>query len=251
MMAMDCSTCLELMAARVDDELGPDERRDLDLHLRSCATCGEEYGMQNRIHRQLAGASLRYAAPDLLEARIRQAIAAPQPVAVVSRARRPWLRLAAAGVVIAALSSMVTVASVRSRAGDSIASQVVASHVRSLQPGHLTDIVSTNQHNVKPWFNGRTDVSPSVPDLTSHDFALIGGRLDYVNGRSAAVVVYARRQHMINVYTWPDADGASTPPRVTTRNGYNLIEWRAGGLEHWVVSDLNVTELQEIARALE
>lgn len=249
-MTIDCTACLELLAARVDDELGPDDRHDVDLHLRSCGACSEEYEMQTRIHRQVGGASLRYPVPDLLEARIRQAIGTPQAVAP-PRVRAPWIRLAAAGVVVAVLSSAATIASLRARAGDPIVNEVVASHVRSLQPGHLTDIVSTNQHNVKPWFNGRTDVSPAVPDLSSRGFELIGGRLDYVGGRSAAVVVYARRQHMINVYTWPDPDGESTAPRITTRNGYNLIEWRAAGLRHWVVSDLNLNELQDIARALE
>jgi anti-sigma factor RsiW len=115
-------------------------------------------------------------------------------------------------------------------------------------PGHLTDVVSTNQHNVKPWFNGRVDMSPSVPGLDSAGFPLVGGRTDYVRGRAVPVVVYARRQHMINVYAWPEA-GSASKPRASTRNGYHFVTWRGDGVEYWAVSDLNTKELDEFVAA--
>ena len=116
-------------------------------------------------------------------------------------------------------------------------------------PGHLTDVASTNQHNVKPWFNGRIDLSPLVPSLDSIGFPLIGGRLDYLDGRAVAAVVYARRQHVINVYSWPVNAPDIAPVNRTTEKGYHLVEWRRDGLEAWAVSDLNRAELTEFVRA--
>jgi anti-sigma factor RsiW len=155
--------------------------------------------------------------------------------------------MAAAGVLIAALSSIATFAVMRAPANSASEEQVLASHVRSLMPGHLTDVVSTDQHNVKPWFNGKVDLSPPVPDLAANGFVLAGGRVDYVGGRAVAVVVYTRRQHVINVYSWPSAGDA--PPRAATRNGFHLVRWRHDGLEHWAVSDLNAGELNELVTA--
>ena len=110
-------------------------------------------------------------------------------------------------------------------------------------PGHLTDVLSTEHHTVKPWFNGRVDVSPSVPNLDGAGFPLIGGRADYVRGRVVPVVVYARRQHMINVYAWPSTAAGGAPPNDLSRNGYHFVTWRSGGIEYWAVSDLNDAEL--------
>jgi anti-sigma factor RsiW len=115
-------------------------------------------------------------------------------------------------------------------------------------PGHLTDVASTNQHNVKPWFNGRIDLSPVVPSLDSAGFPLIGGRLDYVDGRAVAAVVYARRQHMINVYSWPSGGQDLRPIEAGAEKGYHLMRWRRDGIEAWAVSDLNRAELAEFVR---
>jgi anti-sigma factor RsiW len=116
-------------------------------------------------------------------------------------------------------------------------------------PDHLTDVRSSDQHNVKPWFNGRLDYSPTVPRLDERGFPLIGGRIDYVGGRPVAVIVYGRRQHMINVYAWPTRE-ADAAPTATAENGYNILHWRSGGTERWVVSDLNAEELRAFAALL-
>ena len=151
--------------------------------------------------------------------------------------------------MIAAASSALTVAAMRGRPDRGVGDELLASHLRSLQPGHLTDVVSTNQHNVKPWFNGRVDVSPAVPNLDSLGFPLVGGRTDYVRGRPVPVIVYARRQHVINVYVWPSADDTPSPPHPSSRNGYHFVAWRAAGLEYHAVSDLNTAELDSFAGA--
>ena len=129
--------------------------------------------------------------------------------------------------------------------------EVLSSHLRSLMPGHLTDVASTNQHNVKPWFNGRVDFSPSVPNLDSAGFPLLGGRLDYVDNRPVAALVYGRREHKISVYSWPAANAASgaTSPVSTDVRGYHLMTWNAGGLTYWAVSDVNRDELRDFVRA--
>jgi anti-sigma factor RsiW len=131
-----------------------------------------------------------------------------------------------------------------------VAEAVLASHIRSLMPEHLTDVRSNDQHNVKPWFNGRLDFSPTVPRLDEQGFPLLGGRLDYVHGRPVAVVVYGRRQHVINVFSWPASDDRAATPEPRSRNGYNLERWRQGGVEYWAVSDLNSAELQTFAELL-
>jgi anti-sigma factor RsiW len=251
---MRCSDCREALTSYLDDELMTAEASEVREHLATCAECDRE-------HRALVGTSLllreklvHHPAPDVLKARIRSAIA--QPHAFESpRASRPipvgrprWLLFAAAGLVIAVASSALTFVATRQGASHTAASDVLASHIRSLMPDHLTDIVSTNQHNVKPWFNGRIGLSPPVPNLDSAGFVLVGGRLDYVEGRSVAAVVYSRRQHVINVYAWPTTESPTTATRETSDRGYHLVQWRADGVEYWVVSDLNRAELDQFVK---
>jgi anti-sigma factor RsiW len=130
-----------------------------------------------------------------------------------------------------------------------VAEDIITSHVRSLMAGHLTDVVSNNTHNVKPWFNGKVDLSPTVPKLDSIGFPLVGGRIDYVEGHAVAAVVYTRRQHVINVYSWSRRGPNTDPVAVAGDKGYHLVEWRRDGIEQWAVSDLNTAELMDFARA--
>jgi anti-sigma factor (TIGR02949 family) len=248
-MTMRCADCRESLNALVDGEIAGDEAEALRDHLDGCAECRREHHLLVETSSVLKEGLVRHAAPDVLKARLRSAIAqsplleAPMPARGPSR-----MSLAAAAVVIAIASSGITLAVARRATPPAVGSEVLASHLRSLMPGHLTDVASTNQHNVKPWFNGRVDFSPAVPNLDSIGFPLLGGRLDYVDGRTVAVTVYGRREHKISVYSWPAARGATAPEERDVR-GYHLMTWTAGGISYWAVSDLNPQELAAFVKA--
>ena len=122
--------------------------------------------------------------------------------------------------------------------------ELVADHIRALQPGHLTDVLSSDQHTVKPWFDGRIDYSPPVKDFAGEGFPLIGGRLDYVHDRPVAVLVYRRDKHLIDLYVWPE-QGPASAPVTDAHNGYNIVSWTEGGMAFHAVSDVEATQLRD------
>ena len=254
-----CQPTRASLSAYVDGELPPDDAATIAEHLTTCAQCSAEYESVLDTIALTRTQLERFTAPDVLRARIRGAIATTpaehEPAAANGGYRRgmrrgsSWVRpaLIAAGLLLAAALGSGTTLLVRHQAQpSSMAAQVLSSHLRSLMPNHLTDVASNDQHNVKPWFNGRLDYSPSVPRFDDQGYPLIGGRLDYVGGRPVAVVVYGRRQHLINVFSWPAA-GSDEALTATAANGYTMYRWRSGGIEHWVVSDVNAAELKTFA----
>ena len=258
-MSMQCAECREALPAYLDDELVGGERESMADHLAECEPCAREWQVLSATSGAIRRNLVRHSAPDVLKARIRAALinaaAADATLDAESRPARhtpgpgqprrlSMVPMAVAAVLIAIASSAITIAAMH-RTGSSAANDVLAGHVRSLMPGHLTDVASTNQHNVKPWFNGRVDFSPAVPGLDSAGFPLVGGRLDYVAGRVVPVVVYARRQHIINVFTWPSAGSGGGPLSIATDHGYHLAHWTEPGTEVWAISDLNQPELEQ------
>src|SRR5881394_2756536 len=250
---MDCSDCLEKLGPFVDGELSAGEAALVEEHHKTCADCAAAHRRIVGTSSQLKAGLMRYQAPDVLKARIRASLVeAPRDVPV--RASRSliwsgWPRTIAAAAVVAVVSSALTLVATRQRPAENrIEAEVLASHIRSLMPGHLTDVASNDQHNVKPWFNGRVNMSPDVPRLDSLGFPLVGGRLDYVDGHNVAAVVYTRRQHVINVFSWASPGPAEQTARVSSANGYHLIRARHNGLEIWIASDLNESELENFAR---
>lgn len=259
MMSEICHTTRDRLSAYVDGELPAPQAAAIAEHLTSCVACSEEYELTLDTVGRLRDELKRYKAPDVLRARVRTALASTPSAAEPSSSTRPAARLSrmmrpavwAASLLVAAVSGVAVtrLADRGERRDSSVATEVLASHLRSLMPDHLTDVRSSDQHNVKPWFNGRLDYSPSVPRLEEEGFPLVGGRIDYVSGRPVAVVVYARRQHMINVFSWPTGE-PDRAPTLSGAHGYNVLHWRSQGSERWVVSDLNAGELQSFAALL-
>jgi len=153
--------------------------------------------------------------------------------------------LASFGVGAALAASLVL--AVRPANDGGVVAALVDDHVRSLQPGHLTDVISTDRHTVKPWFDGKLDFAPPVKDLAAQGYPLVGGRLDYLGGRPVAALAYQHGKHPINLFIWPERAGAEAPVD-TARNGYNVLHWSADGMSLWAVSDLEQDELAEFER---
>ena len=193
----------------------------------------------------------RYAPPAGLAARIRNDVreaAAPAPRA---RAARPgaapwrrWLEAAAVYGAGAATAWGIALSVLVVPAQDLTRDAVVAGHVRSLMGAHLADVASSDHHTVKPWFAGKLDFSPPVIDLATEGFPLTGGRLDYLDGRAVAALVYQAGPHVINLFVWPTRDGEPVPAELLAQQGYNIVHWRQAGMQAWAVSDMNAAELQ-------
>ena len=238
--------------AYVDGELAPGDARELETHLKACVECARLHEARVALSATIREQVPAFRAPDALRNRVRAALRnaaeAPIPRRLMPSVAARWLALAASLALVAVGSWRLGL----SRAGaDALAGQVLASHVRSLMPGHLTDVVSSDQHTVKPWFNGKLDFSPPVYDFAGRGFPLVGGRLDYLVGRPAAALVYGRRQHLINVFLWPAKQGPVGGPDVATRQGYHLLHWTTPDYAYWVVSDLGMTELHDFAQLVQ
>jgi anti-sigma factor RsiW len=158
-----------------------------------------------------------------------------------------WAATAAALLLGVAGGWQLAIRQMSAAGGSDLATEVVASHVRSLQGAHLTDIASSEHHTVKPWFAGKLDFSPPVADFTTGGFPLIGGRLDYLGDKQVAALVYGRRQHVINLFVWPTRD-SNALPAAASRRGYHLVHGAAGGMTYWAISDLNEAELSQFAQ---
>jgi anti-sigma factor RsiW len=160
-------------------------------------------------------------------------------------ARRGWAwpQVGAAFAMSFALAWSVGLYLATPGAAERLQEELVASHTRALMTGHAVDVVSSDRHTVKPWFNGKLDFSPAVFDLSAQGFALTGGRLDYLGRRPVAALVYQHKAHPINVFVWPAP--AEDAPKSASRLGYNLLHWTRGGLSYWAVSDLNAGELAQ------
>ena len=240
---MTCDEAEILLHALIDGELDAGHAREVEDHIAGCPGCAAQARAYREMSRTIAGADLRYAAPPLLRRRIEAAL--PQPQARTPN-RRAMLRGFAMGSAVSAIAATGLVAIVL-RGDDEarIQSEVVSAHLRSLQAGHLTDVLSTDQHTVKPWFNGKLDVAPPVVDLTAQGFTLIGGRLDYVDARPIGTIVYRRRAHVINLFVAQTASMDHHAAKIEALQGFNIRRWSERGLNYWAVSDLAADELAE------
>jgi anti-sigma factor RsiW len=277
-----CKLTQRYVPGYLDGELDLVRTIEMETHLESCAECARELERLRALRAAMQRSSLAYAAPAALRERVQSSLrsvavavdsgaaAAPVPTSgAPARVAGPlaeggWpalrlLRWAGAFAVLALCVAMAgrLLPSLRTPTGDQqFAAEVFAGHIRSLEASHLTDVTSTDQHTVKPWFDGKLDFSPPVEDLAAAGFPLIGGRLDYLQGRQVAALVYQRRKHFINVFVWPDASApssaqASPPQTLAPRQGYNLVRWSQGGFQFWAISDVGSDDLKEFVGLLQ
>jgi anti-sigma factor RsiW len=249
-----------LLHGLADGELDAANALAVEEHLSSCSACAATYSEIIRQKKLFKNEGLRFAAPPALQDWIRAAIGAdgeeeavkaePLPKSVRGRRTtpRPWFPQAGIAISVAALAASLLIFVSSQNPAPSLDDQLVAGHVRSLLASHLTDVASSDQHTVKPWFLGKLDFAPPVVDLSKKDFPLIGGRLDYIGGRVVAAIIYKRRGHVINLFVWPAGKQQAVPE---TAEGYQLLSWTRGGFSYAAVSDLNPEELRDFKSALE
>jgi anti-sigma factor RsiW len=236
-----CSDREALLNGLLDGELDAANTAAIEAHIAACHDCREAFARLQGVRDMLNAPGVRHQAPAELRASVEAAIGdspAPNRKTVLPS----WLVPGAVGALAASLAMMLftplsTVPSIEDEA--------VSGHIRSLQVAHLTDVQTSNQHVVKPWFNGKIDFSPPVPELAAQGFPLAGGRLDYIGGRSVAAIVYHRRLHTINLFVWP----APGPDRTVATEGYSVTEWSRGGLRFVAVSDIGAGDLNAFKTA--
>jgi anti-sigma factor RsiW len=248
---MTCQQTQDLLHGYIDGELDLVSNIEIEHHFEACQTCSLARKTQLELRALIKDSAPYFQAPDLLTKRVKSAVrAANSPPKSMPAARR-WLAIAAS-IAVLALSSLLlwTIISHRARSGanDLVAQQVVSSHVRSLMANHLTDVPSSDQHTVKPWFDGKLDFAPQVKDLSADGFPLVGGRLDYIDNRTVAALVYQRRKHYINLFIWPAPGAADEPDQELSRQGYNVVHWTKSGTSFWAASDVSNSDLREFVR---
>ena len=258
---MDCDETRVLMHGHLDGELDLATDLEVQRHIEQCPRCVTEYEGLRALRSRLKDEDFRFEAPAELGEKIRREIgSSPQTRSATKRSagyqarRASWMQSAIRFAVPMAIGAMLALIiaprTMRQSFDQQIADEVVASHVRSLMAGHLMDVASTDQHTVKPWFNGKLDFSPSVSDFAKDGFPLVGGRLDYIDGRAVAALVYRHGKHIINVFIWPSAGTGMSAQSIETERGYNAEQLTVGGMNCWVVSDLNQRELESFAGLL-
>ncbi len=254
---MNCQEIEALKHAYADRELDLVRTTEIERHLSGCRACSHAYENIRALSSALKSSDLYFKAPPLLKRRLRESLGAGnQDAPTLQRSNAPtlsWWQWLKWGIPIAgtALITFLLATSLIGPSGDDrLAQEVTASHVRSLMAAHLIDVVSSDPHTVKPRFDGKIDFAPPVKDLVAQGFPLVGGRLDYLQGRQVTALVYQRHNHFINLFIWPATRSSNTTQKPAVRQGYNLIHWNESGMTFWAVSDLNPAELREFAELI-
>ncbi|MBI5612626.1 MAG: anti-sigma factor [Gammaproteobacteria bacterium] len=246
---MSCEHTQQLLDAYVDGELDVEKSLAIEQHLSACPACRKRHEARRWVRVAVQSQARYFTVPDPAVRRIQAHLDKAGGGGRTLPAR--WLSLAATAAIAALLGSGTTFWIGRTSSEDLLTQEAVANHSRSLMvAGRITDISSSDQHTVKPWFNGRVDFSPLVVDLTAQGFALVGGRLDYLDNHPVAALVYRHRQHLINLFVWPDDKSAAAPMRAFARHGYHVLHWSGGGMRYWAVSDLNPADLKAFGELL-
>lgn len=244
---MTCREAAPLLHARLDNELDMAGSASIDLHLSECRACTAQYAALENLHEEITAFDLAYAPGIALERKLATEFRreAKSPSRFWS-----WNWLNASVMAAAAIGVVVLILSIPAWriGGDTgaIGAEILDNHLRALQAVHQVDVPSSDQHTVKPWFQGKTSFSPPVPDLSEHDFVLIGGRLEVIHQQPSAAIVYRRRQHVIDLYVSPSA-GADSKAELRDLGGYHLLHWMQDNMSYWAVSDVDPTDLRMFA----
>jgi len=270
---MNCEEATKLKDGYLDGELDPITSQTIEQHLRECPKCDQAYKTHGSLIRAIGNATPYFKAPAELRERIQSSLRdeiaelptrnvardaqplfprrQPRPRAILWETSWNWLALAAA-IIFAAIIALTLVPRLQRPGADQfLATQLIASHVRSLMASHLTDVASSDQHTVKPWLDAKLDFAPPVVDLSSEGFPLVGGRLDYLDNRPVAALIYQRRKHFINLFVWPAGAGTERAMKTISRQGYQLLHWIDSEFNYWAVSDISEKELQEFKQLFE
>jgi anti-sigma factor RsiW len=233
-----------LLHGLLDGELDAANVQATEAHLKTCPGCAEAYRELQALRARVAAPEIAYRAPDALRARL-QAVAEPEPVRPARlRAAAPWAFSGGFAALAATFAIMLAQPTTLA-----LQDELVASHVRSTLAQHLVDVETSDRHTVKPWFNGKVDFAPPVVDLADQGFPLVGGRLDYLDHRSVAAIVYRRNKHVLNLFVWPATAGLLPPRSAAPPAGYAIVHWTEGGLQFWAVSDVEARDLEAFHQA--
>ncbi len=247
---MNCAEMHPLLHPYTDGELDLVRSLEVEQHLKTCAACATQKNSLLSLRSMLRDNDLSFRAPNSLRQKVRAIAPAPDKDAPARASDFSWLwRWLAVGATAFAVCTLVLRPPGVSE-DSRLADEAVSGHVRSLMADHLMDVASTDQHTVKPWFNGKLDFAPDVKDFTAQDFPLVGGRLDYLGDRAVAALVYRRNKHFINVFVWPAANAKEPTAETQHLRGFNVINRQANGLRYCLVSDLNEKELGDLADLL-
>jgi mycothiol system anti-sigma-R factor len=248
---MDCNEAQELMHAYMDGELDPPSALRFEKHHASCAACSEAYGKLRALHEAIKADAPVYDAPARLRQKIRAQLQENRPpVRKTPRWSWTWVNFGLATACSTVLAVLITLHVAAPAESDRLEQEVIAEHNRSLLADHLADVASSDRHTVKPWFTGKLDFSPPVYDLMQEGFPLIGGRLDYLNHRRVAALVYKHRQHVVNLFIWPDDGHSDASAKASTKQGFQMRRWNQAGMDYWMISDMDAESMATLENLL-
>jgi anti-sigma factor RsiW len=248
---VDCKETQTWLNGFIDGELDLARTVEIEKHMAECAGCSRARDGLRTLQDSLRAASLEFRCPESLRTKI-AATVRRESVSPIAPPKLRFRYLAAAAALL--LTGIGIGFAMRPIANESldgrIAQDVMAGHARSLLADHLTDVASSDRHTVKPWFAGKLDFAPSVVDLSAEGFPLIGGRLDYLEQRPVAALVYSRRKHTINLFIWPSEHTSGGALQSTSTQGYQIWHWNEFGTTYWAISDLNSAELRQFVQLI-
>jgi anti-sigma factor (TIGR02949 family) len=245
-----CEQSSTVAQAYLDGELDAVRSAEFEKHIESCAHCTAAVASWDEVRNGIRRVGLRESAPARLKERVFADLHRnSQSLPIRRTPYAAWLAVAAAVILALFVAARFNPNRTRPNATPELAAELVDAHLRSLQPGHLLDVVSTDQHTVKPWFDGKLDFAPPVQDFAEEGFPLQGGRLDVASGRTVAALVYGRRKHIISVFIWPSPQ-PDPPPQSGSVQGYQWTAWSRAGMEYYAVSDVNAADLQQLQALL-